>query len=281
MDVELARTFLEIMRSGSFLAAAEHLHVTQTTVTARISSLETKLGSTLFVRNRSGAKLTVSGERFVSYATALVQTWDRARADLKLPSGLDTRLCIGGENSLWNPMIVNWVTWIQEHMPTIALHTDVADSETLIARLGNNHLDAVIVHRPSYYSGLVVEQLMEEKLIHVRSLQCAEPDLFVDWGHEFKAQFDAALPQRRQTAYSFSLGPLALQILLRQGGNGYFRTRVVRHYIEQGVLERIPNTPEFTHPVYLLYRQDNQATSLHEALSGLRQLAVEDASWDV
>lgn len=39
MDIELARTFLEIVRSGSFMAAAERLHVTQTTVTARVHNL--------------------------------------------------------------------------------------------------------------------------------------------------------------------------------------------------------------------------------------------------
>ena len=34
MDIDLARTFLEIVRTGSFMAAAERLHVTQTTVLA-------------------------------------------------------------------------------------------------------------------------------------------------------------------------------------------------------------------------------------------------------
>lgn len=36
MDIDLARTFLEVVRTGSFMAAAERLHVTQTAVTARI-----------------------------------------------------------------------------------------------------------------------------------------------------------------------------------------------------------------------------------------------------
>lgn len=279
MDVELARTFLEIMSAGSFLEASERLHITQTTVTARISSLEEKLGSKLFIRNRAGAKLTPDGERFVDYATSLVQIWDRARVEMKLPSGLETRLCIGGENSLWNPVIVDWVMWIQTHIPKIALHTEVADPLTLIEKLGKNSLDAIIVHRPSYYSGFVVEQLMEEKLIHVQSVKNPKPNLFVDWGAEFRSQYDAALPQPRQATFSFSLGPLALQVMLQQGGNGYFRTRVVKPYIERGILERVAETPEFTHPVYLVYRKGKQPESLKRALSGLRSLADEDARW--
>ena len=44
MDIELARTFLEITRCGSLAAAAEKLHVTQTAITARVKNLETHIG---------------------------------------------------------------------------------------------------------------------------------------------------------------------------------------------------------------------------------------------
>ncbi|WP_130911574.1 LysR family transcriptional regulator, partial [Pseudomonas sp. Sample_9] len=65
MDIDLARTFLEIVRHGSLAAAAQKLFVTQTAITARVQKLESQLGSTLFVRNRAGAKLTANGEAFV------------------------------------------------------------------------------------------------------------------------------------------------------------------------------------------------------------------------
>jgi DNA-binding transcriptional LysR family regulator len=44
MDIDRARTFLEIIHSGSFLKASERLHVTQTTVSARIRTLEGEIG---------------------------------------------------------------------------------------------------------------------------------------------------------------------------------------------------------------------------------------------
>jgi len=79
MDIDLARTFIDIVRTGSFIATAERLHITQTTVTARVHNLEAQLGCRLFVRNRAGARLTEQGERFMRYASQLVQTWDAAR----------------------------------------------------------------------------------------------------------------------------------------------------------------------------------------------------------
>ena len=50
MDIELARTFLAIVAAGSFVRAAERLHVAQTTVSARVRLLEEQLRRPLFVR---------------------------------------------------------------------------------------------------------------------------------------------------------------------------------------------------------------------------------------
>jgi len=82
MDIDLARTFIEIVRSGSLVAAAEHLHVTQTAISARVQKLEQLLGCQLFVRSRNGASLTADGKGFVAYANQLVHTWEAARRDL-------------------------------------------------------------------------------------------------------------------------------------------------------------------------------------------------------
>lgn len=43
MDTELARTFLAVVNAGNSVAAAERLHVTQSTVSARIQTLEQQL----------------------------------------------------------------------------------------------------------------------------------------------------------------------------------------------------------------------------------------------
>ena len=58
MDIELARTFIEIVSAGSFIRASERLNVAQTTVSARIRNLEQQLGRPLFIRHKGGASLT-------------------------------------------------------------------------------------------------------------------------------------------------------------------------------------------------------------------------------
>ena len=44
MDTELARTFLTVVASGNFITAADRLHVSQSTVSTRIQTLEEQLG---------------------------------------------------------------------------------------------------------------------------------------------------------------------------------------------------------------------------------------------
>lgn len=279
MDIDLARTFLEIIRSGSFIATAERLHITQTAVTARVRSLESQLGCRLFVRNRAGARLTIDGERFVTYATQLVQTWETAKRDLPLPRGYDNLLSLGAEVSLCNPLMLAWVQRLRQVMPDHALRNEVATDNELQKKLDLGALDAALVHQPEYWPGLQVEQLLEEKLIQVEHAVNREPYLYVDWGPAFRTQHDLALPINIRAALSFSLGPLALQYLVQCGGRGYFRTRVVQRYLDEGILKRVEQAPEFSYPVYLVYSRAAQSPALFKAIELLREVAVDDYDW--
>src|SRR5690554_3852988 len=182
MDIELARTFLEVVRTGSLIAAAERLHITQTTVTARVQNLESQLGCRLFIRNRSGAKLTGDGERFSMHASQLVQTWDTAKRELPMPSSTESMLRLGAEVSLWNPLFLNWLLQLRARKEKLALRAELGERRALHQRLEQGVLDALLVHQPDYGPGLQVEQVLEEKLVMLRAKQSATPYIYVDWG---------------------------------------------------------------------------------------------------
>ncbi|MBF1802196.1 LysR family transcriptional regulator [Alloalcanivorax profundimaris] len=274
MDIELARTFLEIVRSGSFMAAAERLHVTQTTVTARVHNLEGQLGCRLFVRNRSGARLTDNGEQFAGHASQLVSTWDAARRSLPLPEGAGRTVTLGAEISLWNPWLLDWLVRLREDFPDAAIRAEVGERAILHEKLEQGVLDAALVHQPDYWPGMQVEQLMEEKLILVRGTGRDSPYVYVDWGVDFRRQHDSAWPERSRASVSIDLGPLALRYILRHGGSGYFRTRVVQPYLEDGTLRREEDAPEFTYPVYLIYGKNQQSSLIVPVIEVLRSLVA-------
>lgn len=65
------RAFLAVARSGSTLAAAQLMKVSQTTVARRNTSLEAALGLLLFERRRDGCALTEAGKLLVPRAEAV------------------------------------------------------------------------------------------------------------------------------------------------------------------------------------------------------------------
>lgn len=279
MDVELAKTFLEIMQSGTFAKASERLHVTQTTVTARIQTLEQQLGCKVFIRNRLGARLTPEGERFARYARELISVWQAAQhACQHSYESLLTPLSLGAEHSLWNPVMVEWLASLQGTQ-RFQLTSQVATTDELYECIRQQSLNAALVHSARYYPDLQIEQVAEEKLIHVASTQNSKPDLYIDWGEEFDQQFDRCLPFSRQTAMHYSHGPLALHVMLRQGGNGYFRTRVVQPHIETGALKVVERSPEFHYPIYLVSRPERQPEGFDEVKQILQRVIAQTEQW--
>jgi DNA-binding transcriptional LysR family regulator len=121
MDIVTARTFLEIVKTGSFVRAAENLHITQTAVSARIRVLEQQLDRKVFIRNKAGARLTSAGDQFFRFATSLVQIWDRARRTVALAPGRERVVTIGAELSQWNPLMRHWLLWMRRECPEIAV----------------------------------------------------------------------------------------------------------------------------------------------------------------
>ncbi|MEM5528253.1 LysR family transcriptional regulator [Gammaproteobacteria bacterium AS21] len=252
MDYISAKTFLAICQSKTFSGAAIELNVTQTTVTARIKALERELQCALFVRNKSGAALTKHGEQFTSYAMQIVQTWHAAKRDLPLPDSSKTSLAIGVDLTLWNPIAAKWVIELNKANPQQALKVEVSDSKQLCEQVRSGRLDVALVHQVEYSSKMIVEHLLDEKLIRVQGKAQSEPYIYIDWGEQYKKLHDAALPELARANIAISLGPVALQVILNAGGSGYFRTRVVKRYLEQGLLELTGDAPQFSYPVYLI-----------------------------
>lgn len=276
MDTELARTFLEIVSTGSFIRASERLNVGQTTVSARIRLLEQQLGRPLFVRNKGGVTLTPAGERFLRYAPAFVQLWQRARHQVALPPGHRAALTIGSEVTLSQPLLLDWVRWMRRSIRDVALRVHVDVPQDLVNQVVAGMIDAAIMYAPQHRHGLKVDLLMEEKLVLVTTppggvLSNDVEYVHVDWGPEFglhnSVNFSAEMP-----ALFIDLGPLALSYVLSAGGSGYFRMSVVEPHISAGQLHLVPDAPQFSYPVYVVYTANAEDAVLGPALAGLHTI---------
>jgi DNA-binding transcriptional LysR family regulator len=141
--------------------------VAQTTVSARIRSLEEQLRRPLFVRNKAGAVLTPAGEQFLRHAPRMIQLWERARHEVAVPPGRRAVLAIGGELSLWEPFLRDWLLWMRRSAPDVALRASVGLSDDLMNQVAGGILDVAVVYAPRYRAGLKVEVVAEERLVMV------------------------------------------------------------------------------------------------------------------
>lgn len=286
MDIRLAQTFLEIVNAGSFVRAAERLNVAQTTVGARIQLLESQLGRKLFVRSKSGAALTPAGEQFLRHAPSLVQMWRRACEEMALLETGRTMLAFGGELSLWNPLLLNWLLEMRRRAPQIAIRTEISIATELMRQIAEGMLHIAVMHQPQQLPGLRTEELLTEKLICVTTHEDADLDnsgyVYVDWGPRFSASHNMNFPDLVKPGLLVDLGPLGLSFILRCGGSGYFRARAAQPYLKAGRLRLVPRAPEFSYPVHVVYQESADRTALEPALEALRTVAAaESDEWPI
>jgi len=278
VDIILARTFLEVVASGSFVTAAQRLHVTQSTVSTRIRSLEDALGQALFERSKAGAALTPAGEQFQRYAATLVRVWQQARHNIAPPPGYRSVLSIGGQISLWDQLLLDWLSWMNTRAPHIAVRAERGSSQTMIDHLIEGTLDIGVMYTPQQRPGLSVRRLFESELILVSTEQTPAkitPDnyVYVDWGPEFQAYHSAAHSEFSNPKLYVDSSFIGLQYILNNGGAGYFPERIVRAHLDDKQLFRVTAGNSFSLPVYVVHSTDIDQEIFGVVMRGLRQLA--------
>jgi DNA-binding transcriptional LysR family regulator len=278
MDIDQARTFLAITANGSFLEAAKQLHLTQSTVSARVQRLEDELGARLFVRNRAGASLTLAGRRFLDYAKRLVLTADQARNDVGLPERYRASIRVGGRIALWEGYLPQWVGWMRQQAIDVVIHSEIGFEEDLMRRLVEGSLDIGLMYTPTHSPGLIVEYLFDETLVLVST----RPDdrgpgddyVYIEWGPGFYAQHAQSYPDLEGPPQIANIGWLGIQLVLTNGGSCFLPARLAAPLTATGQLYRVAGSPEFQHPAYMVYPRKSESTVLQQALQGLRQLAI-------
>ena len=278
MDIALARTFLTILETGSFISASEKLNVTQSTVSARIRSLEDILGMQLFIRDRSGARPTPSGLRFQRHALGLVRTWEQAQLELGLPDRFEGSLVVGAQVSLWEGFLLNWLAEMSRIETRVAVRAQFGFSNILMQRLIDGTMDLGVMYTPEMRPGFKVERLFADEIVLVSSEKSevhglGEKYIYVDWGPEFQRDHSLNFPDTVRPGIHMELGALGLAYFLENEATGYFPKRLVAPLVDEGKLHILWGAPVFTYPAYAVYAADTESEGLEQAVTLLKRLA--------
>lgn len=263
MQLEELKTFLAIIESGSLVKASAKLNVTQSTVTARLQSLEGELGQVLVNRAKSGATLTAAGVRLQRYATTIGDLWGQAKREIGLPRGFKTLCNFGCHVDLWHDAGEKILEVVRQSAVDSALSVSTANDDDLLAWLQSGLIDLALTYRPGGQQSLVSHALFEEQLILVSSRKGSpvrfDPDyVFVEAGQEFGIRHAAAFSDADTARISFNNAQLGNEYLLKHGGSAYLPERLVATSLAKGQLHRLADAPVFTRSVYLVANKGMQ-----------------------
>lgn len=258
MQLTELRTFLAIIETGSLVRASERLNVTQSTVTARLKSLESELGQVLINRQKSGASMTAAGVRLQRYATTISELWQQARRETALPHGFSSVLNIGCHPDLWTGAGDQLFAFIKNTLPQAAVSINTGNDENLVAWLANGKIDLALTYSPHDSHNCQSLQIFEERLVLVSTTENSpvrfNPDyVFVEAGEDFGRQHAAAYSDANTARINFSTAQLGLEYLTLYGGSAYLPERLVKPRLESGEWFELPDAPTFTRRAYVTF----------------------------
>jgi LysR family nitrogen assimilation transcriptional regulator len=163
VELRELRYFAAVARSGNFGRAAQHLKISQPTLSQQIRKLEEELGTRLLVRHARGVTLTPSG-------TSLLGRLDTIMHLLAAPLQHSGEDAVRGTVSLAMPaevaplLVPPLVAAFRRSWPRVTLDVKEGPSGTLESWLLSGRVDIALVQDPPELDELRSEPLLSENL---------------------------------------------------------------------------------------------------------------------
>ena len=159
--------FIEVVRQGGVVKAADYLCITQPAVSKKLKELEDMLGVTLLARSRKGVSLTEQGDLFLRYALSSSEALQEGIDQLSYAiEALHPPLIIGVLPTVAARIMPLAIERFKQQQPQVTVAIESGPTSTLLSRLRVSELDLVVgrLAEPSQMQGLVFEQLYLERL---------------------------------------------------------------------------------------------------------------------
>jgi DNA-binding transcriptional LysR family regulator len=168
MEIKQLKTFITIIKAGSFIEAAKLLGYAQPTVTMQIKSLEEKLNVKLFERLGHQIHLTREGELLVSYAEHILQFATEATSVLSNKNLVADKIVIGASETFGVVRIPDMLKKFRAKFPGVKLNLIFNSVKTIYEQLQNNTVDiAILVTRKLTFPDMTSQILCPEPVVAV------------------------------------------------------------------------------------------------------------------
>ncbi len=256
MNLAGLETFVAILEEGSLVGAAQRLHVTQSTITARLQNLERDIGTQLIERSKSGATPTAAGERLRRNAETILDLWNQAQRDASLPDAVHSVCTLGCHPDLWIGWGEQIVAAARQASTGLAVSVRSGSAVELSEWQSSGRVDVSLTYSPTVAAGHRIHRLGDDELVLVSDapdtpIEFDPGYVFVDGGEQFAKDHAAAYATANIARLSFGTASLGLAHLLARGGSAYLPRRLVDPHLGTGTLHLL-TAPTFQRDVHLV-----------------------------
>ena len=229
MTYDHIETFLSVVAHGTISSAANHIHVSQSTVSTRIQQLEEELGAPLLLR-RKGVRtieLTPYGTAFISIASQWASLWKDTQ-NLKTLSNIQT-LTIASVDAINSYTFVPLFNRLIERYPNVRLFINTHHSDEIHGLVESRMADVGFVFSRTNYPDIVSRPVFRELMYLIchkdspyhNEMPCEElrpeEEVYLRWGQDFQEWHDLHWYPERYSLITVNTGSMLQHYLDRPG----------------------------------------------------------------
>ncbi|MQA11827.1 MAG: LysR family transcriptional regulator [Pseudonocardiaceae bacterium] len=168
MTLTQLRTFLAIAETGSVHAAADRLFITQSAVSASLTSLQKSLGLRLLERDGRGVRLTDAGKVYAHYVRGVLGLLDEGRNAASAESDPERGELRIAAVTTAGERILPWILAdFRAQHPRMGISMEVGNRDRVRRLLERHEVDLVLGGRPDYEREVTVLAVRPHELIVV------------------------------------------------------------------------------------------------------------------
>lgn len=193
--------FAEAAKQKSFSAAAAKLHITQSALSQRVLNLEAELGSTLFIRESSGLRLTELGQRLLRYHQSKSLLEAEFMEALSAPSkeGLSGIVRVAAYSTVARSLVLPAMAELMAKNPGVNLEFNTAELRDLPERLFTGAADLILLDRTITKPEVECHLLGYEEYVMIQpTAKNARQDIYLDYDEQDKTTEDFLRLQPRK-----------------------------------------------------------------------------------
>lgn len=148
MKIRNLDTFYWLAHLGSFRAAAEHLHLTQPAITARIQVLEQDLGAKVLLRETRGAELTAAGRKLLPYAERIMELDQSVIRAFSDTTTVEQTVRLGSSETIVGSWLPDFLAHYASTRPNVSFDLTVDATDNLRNALVAREVDLAFLMGP-------------------------------------------------------------------------------------------------------------------------------------